>query len=310
MSQTASAPTVVLVAGATGMLGGQIASEVLALPGVELRLLARADPRRSPDKQAALDALVAGGATVVDGDLAQATTLQAATAGVDVVISAVQGAREVIVDGQVALARAASRNGVRRFLPSDFALDIFKAPPGEHANFDLRREADDLIAGIGVPTLHVLNGAFMDGFVDVFFDHQARTATYWGDGTETFDATTVGDTARYTARAALDQTLPSGKFAVAAEQLSFGHMVDAVEEATAQSYTRHSLGTVDDLRRAITAVRRADSNPAAPVMLVYMLFMLTGQTALDDLQNGRYPDIHPATFADLAARMSRAPIPS
>lgn len=92
--------------------------------------------------------LAAGGATIVEGDLAHLATLEDATAGVDVVISAVQGGRDVIVDGQVALANAASRNGVRHTLPSDLALGLFKAPPGEHTYFDLRRQDDDLIAGI------------------------------------------------------------------------------------------------------------------------------------------------------------------
>jgi hypothetical protein len=33
----------------------------------------------------------------------------------------------------------------------------------------------------------------------------------------------------------------------------------------------------------------------------YPLSMLTGQTALDDLQNDRYPDIKPVTLAELSA---------
>ncbi|HEY6422801.1 MAG TPA: hypothetical protein VIY28_06050 [Pseudonocardiaceae bacterium] len=56
-------------------------------------------------------------------------------------------------------------------------------------------------------------------------------------------------------------------------------MIDTVEAATGQAYSRHSLGTVDDLRQIITGTRRANNDPAAPVMLMYMLFMLTGQTA-------------------------------
>jgi len=32
----------------------------------------------------------------------------------------------------------------------------------------------------------------------------------------------------------------------------------------------------------------------------YQLYMLTGQTALDDLQNDRYPDIVPVTLAQLS----------
>ena len=303
MTDSAYGTTFVLVAGATGMLGGKIAGELLSLPRVGLRLLATSGSQQDPRKKAGLDALVARGATIVDGDLTEPASLDAATAGVDVVISAVQGGRDVIVDGQVALAKAAARNGARRILPSDFALDVFKAPPGEHASFDLRRDADEIIADSGLEAVHILNGALMDGFVNAFFDHQARTATYWGGGEETFDATTVGDTARYTARAALDPAVPAGKFAVAGEQLSFGRMADAIEAVTGRRYTRQSLGTIDDLRRAIDHIRHRDPDPMARVMLVYQLFMLTGVTALDDLQNDRYPDIQPETFADVAARM-------
>lgn len=310
MTDGASGPTTVLVAGATGMLGGKIAAELLSLPRVDLRLLTRRDAWQNPRKKAGLDALVARGARIAEGDLAEPASLKAATAGVDVVVSAVQGGRQVIVDGQLALARAAAGNGARRMLPSDFALDIFKSPPGEHVFFDLRREADEAIAETGLEHVHVLSGAFMDGFVNAFFDHRNRIATYWGSGTETFDATTMDDTARYTARAVLDVTLPSGKLAFAAEQLSFGHMTAAVEDATGQPYTRQSLGTVDDLRQAIAGTRRSDIDPAAPAMLVYMLFMLTGQTALENLQNDRYPDVDPDLFADLAQRELSSPAPS
>jgi hypothetical protein len=48
---------------------------------------------------------------------------------------------------------------------------------------------------------------------------------------------------------------------------------------------------------------RRDPDPAVPVMLVYMLFMLTGQTALDDLQNDCYPAVDPELFADVAQRV-------
>ena len=58
--------------------------------------------------------------------------------------------------------------------------------------------------------VHVLNGAFLDGMVAMGFDHTARTVSYWGTGDEVFEATTVEDTARFTARAALDTDLVSG----------------------------------------------------------------------------------------------------
>lgn len=228
-------------------------------------------------------------------------SLDRATEGVDVVVSAVQGGREVVVDGQIALARAAVKSGVRRILPSDFALDLFKATPGELFPFDLRREADEEIASLGIEHVHVLNGAFLDtlaagGIVD--FDDEAGVASFWDSGEERFEATTVDDTARYAARVAVDASVPSGKFAVAGQRLSYGDIVSAVERETGRRYERRSLGTTDDLRAWIESQREAGEMMAV-MYGTYQLYMLTGQTALDDLQNDRYPDIEPVTLVQL-----------
>lgn len=289
----------VLLAGATGMLGARIAHHLLEAADVDLRLLVRPDALSEPAKRSVLDPLVERGAVLVEGDVTDHASLDRATRHVDVVVSALQGGREVLVDGQVALAGAASANGVRRILPSDFALDLFKSPPGEHLPFDLRREADEAIAQLGMQHIHVLNGSFLDmlampgAIVD--FDDDAGVASFWGSGEERFDATTIEDTARYAARVALDPAVPSGKFAVAAQQLSFGDIVAIVERTSGRRYARRSRGTADDLRAWI-AGQRAAADEMAATMGTYQLYMLTGQTALDDLQNDRYPDIEPRTL--------------
>ena len=295
----------VLLAGATGMLGARIAEHLLEDEDVALRLLVRPATLADPGKRAGLDALVERGAELVEGDVTDPSSLDRATGGVDVVVSAVQGGREVVVDGQVALAHAAVRNGVRRILPSDFALDVFKATPGELFPFDLRREADEEIASMEIERIHVLTGAFLDtlatggGIVD--FDDEAGVTSFWGTGEERFEATTIDDTARYAARVAVDASVPSGKFAVAGQKLSYGDIVSAVEREAGRSYERRSLGTTDDLRAWIETQREAGEMMAA-MYGTYQLYMLTGQTALDDLQNDRYPDIEPLTLAQLPAR--------
>jgi uncharacterized protein YbjT (DUF2867 family) len=121
--------TTVLLAGATGMLGGRIAHHLLDAEEVALRLLVRSPVLADPAKRSRLDRLVERGAEVVEGDVSDTASLGRATGGVDVVVSALQSEREVLVDGQVALARAAAANGVRRMLPSDFALDLLKPRP-------------------------------------------------------------------------------------------------------------------------------------------------------------------------------------
>ena len=292
----------VLLVGATGMFGSQIARQLLAQPAARLRMLLRAAD--SATRKDAVRQMIQAGAEVVHGDLADRSSLDRATQGVDVIISAVQGGPDVIIDGQVALAEAGKRQGVRRILPSDYALDLFKATPGEHLMFDLRRQADEAIAGIGVQHVHVLQGAFMAMFGPGMgtFDYDKATVSFWGDGTRPIEVTSVEDTARMVARVALDRSVKSGKFAFAGDHISILEAARVIEAQTGRAFNRHSLGTEAGLRAALAAAAKDKSNPFPAVMLAYQLYMLTGQTALSDLQNDRYPDVQFETFAQFAAQ--------
>lgn len=291
----------VLLAGATGMLGSQIARHLLEQPEARIRLLVRGV---DAGKRAALDTLLGRGAETVEGDLADLASLDRATRGVDVIVSAVQGGPDVIIDGQVALAEAGRRNGVRRILPSDFALDLFKATPGEHMMFDLRRTADERIAATGLEHVHILQGGFMEMFKPgagvIGGDGVVR---FWGDGTQPIEVTSVEDTARMTARVALDRSVASGKFAFAGDRVSILDAVQVIEAQAGRRFERRSNGSEAGLRAALAVAQKDTSDPFKAVMLAYQLYMLTGQTALSDLQNDRYPDLKLGRFAQFAARM-------
>lgn len=298
----------VLLAGATGMLGHRIAHRLLDQPDATLRLLVRGG-LHMPARQAKIESLLARGAEIIDGDLADTASLDRATRGVDVIVSAVQGGPDVIIDGQVALAEAGKRNGVRRMLASDFALDLFKATPGEHAAFNWRAAADERIAGVGIEHIHMLQGAFMDLFGpgSPLIDYDEGIVTFWGDGTQPFEMTSVEDTARMTARVALDRHVASGKFAFAGDRLSFQQAADAAEAVTGRRFERRSLGGEADLRARMAAL--AASAPSQALILAYQLYMLNGQTALDDLQSQRYPDLALQRFGDfLAQRLHQAAV--
>ena len=283
--------TTVLLAGGTGMLGNRIAGHLLDRPDVTLRLLLRAAPQPGTAKADAVDALVARGAEVVTGDVTEPATLDAATRGVDVVVSALQGGPDIIVDGQIALAQAAARNGVRRFLPSDFAIDLFAAPEGA-PQFAMRRRAGRVIDALPLQVVHVLNGGFMDMMLDPatpgLIDMAAGTVTVWGTGDEAFNLTTVDDTARFTAALATDPDDVSGVRYVSGAETSFNAIIDETERVSGATLTRNVLGTAEDLRR-ITA---GADDPWSVVMPWYLLSMLTvGPFPTTD--NDRYPDTHP-----------------
>ncbi len=291
----------VLLAGATGMLGSQIARHLLDQPEARVRLLMRG---RDAGKRAALNPLLTRGTEIIEGDLADRASLDRATQGVDVIVSAVQGGPEIIIDGQAALAEIGRRNGVRRILPSDYALDLFKATPGEHMMFDLRRTADEKIAATGIEHVHVLQGAFMAMFGPGMgtIDYDAGVVTFWGDGTQVIETTSVEDTARMVARVALDRTVQSGRFAFAGDRISILDATKVVEAQTGRRFERRSNGSEADLRSAMAEAAQDTANPFKAVMLAYQLYMLTGQTALSDLQNDRYPDVKLESFARFAAR--------
>ena len=94
--------TTALVAGATGMLGSRIGHFLVAQPDVTVKLLARTGWDSDPAKRERIEPLLQSGVTIAIGDVSEPATLDEATQGVDVVISALQGQRDVIVDGQIA----------------------------------------------------------------------------------------------------------------------------------------------------------------------------------------------------------------
>ncbi len=293
----------ILLAGATGMLGDRIAHHLLDQPDARVRLLVRSGGDAA--KRSRIDSHIARGAEVVEGDLRDDGSLDRATRGVDVIISAVQGGPDIIVDGQTRLAQAGKRNGVRRIIPSDFGLDVFKATPGEHPAFNARAKADANIALLGMEHIHMLQGAFMTMLAPGtgLIDYDKGVITFWGGGHQQVEVTTVDDTARMTARVALDRSVASGKFAFAGDRLSFQQAADSAAALTGRTFTRRSLGTEAELRSAMKQAAKAD--PRQYVMLGYQLYMLNGQTALDDLQSARYPDLKLQTFAEfLAGRLA------
>ena len=288
--------TTVVVAGATGMFGARIAAHLLDQPDAAVRLLLRESSLEDPAKARAVDALVAQGATIVTGDVGDAASLERATTGVDVVVSALQGGPDIIVDGQVALAEAAARNGVRRFIPSDFAIDLFAAPEGA-PQFDMRRRADAAIDALPLQVIHILNGAFMDTMLDPatpgLIDLNKGTAMLWGTGDEPFDLTTVEDTARFTAKMATDPADLSGVHYLSGDQTTFNTIIAETERIVGTTLTRNALGSADDLRR-ITA--DAD-DPWSVVPQWYFLSMLT-VPPFPATDNDRYPDAHPTNLHD------------
>ena len=292
----------ILVAGATGNLGGRIA-RALRERGANVRALVRHGTAR--DKLERLQEL---GVEIATVDLRSASEATPACRGISCVVSALQGLRDVIVEAQTVLLGAAIKAGVPRIIPSDYSIDFTKLPPGENRNLDLRREFHNRLDGTSISATTIYNGAFAElltGQMPLIL-FKLNRVLYWGNPEQRMDFTTMDDTAAFTARAALDPSTPRF-LRIAGDQLSARELTVLVSEVTGMKFKLFragSLGLLGALIRVARTVAPAEKGlfPAWQGMQ-YMRNMFDGRAKLEPLDNDRYPGLSWATARDvLSAR--------
>jgi nucleoside-diphosphate-sugar epimerase len=296
-------PTIV-VAGATGNLGGRIARALLAT-GASVRALIR--PGAARDK---LDRLQRLGVTVASVDFSTASQVARACSGAACVVSALAGLRDVIVEAQTVLLDAAVKAGVPRFIPSDFSIDFTKFPAGENRNLDLRREFHKRLDNASIRATTIFNGAFAEMLTGqmplILF--KLKRVLYWGNADQRMDFTTIDNTAAFTACAALDPSTPRF-LRIAGDQLSARGLAAVVSEVTGKEFRLFRAGGLGRLGTLIKVARTVapgekELYPAWQGMQ-YMRNMFDGRAKLEPLDNNRYPGIRWTSARDvLSARPS------
>lgn len=294
--------TIILLAGATGALGGRIAEE-LAGRGATVRALVR--PGTAPEKVARLRSL---GAQVVQADYGDPAAMREACMGAACVVSALSGLREVIVEAQTRLLEAAVEAGVPRFIPSDFAIDFTRLPPGSNRNLDLRREFKERLDRAPIASTSILNGAFADMLTGVapIILFKRKRVMYWQNADQRMDFTARDDVAAFTAAAALDPSTP-GVLRIAGDQVSARELAALMSDITGEPYRLLRAGGLR-LQRLLIRVARTVAPQREEVYppwqgMQYLQNMFSGLGTLQPLDNGRYPELRWTTARDvLAAR--------
>lgn len=241
------------VAGASGNLGSRIVASLQA-------------------RGASVVAIVRTGKTtntfpptvkVAEADYASVSSLREAVRGSQVVVSALQGLRSVIVETQSRLLQAAVEESVPRFIPSDYAVDFTTFGPGRNRNLDLRREFWQRIdEQPDIRATSILPGAFaftltMPWFVDVA---QAKVL-YWGDNADVaIDYSSLDNVADYTALAALDSEAPR-YLRVASTTQTPTTLAVALSRLTGRQFTTKREGSLDEIRAKIAALLQQDPSP-------------------------------------------------
>ena len=279
----------IVLAGATGNLGGRIARALL-----ERGARVRAIVRRGGSAPERVAALRGRGVEIAEADYGSDSELRKGCAGAACVVSALSGLRDVIVDAQTSLLGAAIGAGVPRFIPSDFAIDFTKLSDGGNRNLDLRREFLRRLDRAPIAATSVLNGMFTDMLTGqapiVLF--RFRRVLYWENAEQPLDFTTMDDTATFTAAAALDPSTPRF-LRVAGDRLSARGLAAAASDATGARFRPLRAGRVGRLKRII-AVARALAPQRDAVYppwqgMQYLKDMFEGRALLEPLDNDRYP---------------------
>jgi nucleoside-diphosphate-sugar epimerase len=294
--------TTIVVAGATGNLGGRIVG-ALVKRGANVCALLR--PGTSTDRVKMLER---DGVRIAKVDMLSVSELTRVCAGASCVVSALQGLRDVIVETQSVLLDAAIAAGVPRFIPSDYSIDFMKLPAGLNRNLDLRRTFHERLDVASIAATSILNGAFSDLLTSrmPLLGFEARRVSYWESADQRLDFTTMDDTASFTAAAALDATAPK-VLRIAGDQISARELTTLAGELTRIPFELVRMGSLDDLAAIIQRERAADpasENSPYPRWqgMQYMRDMFSGGAKLDPIDNDRYPSIEWTTVRDVIAR--------
>ena len=287
MIPTTPTPGTVLLAGATGDLGGRILRNLVAL-GATVRVLTR--PGTSTERIAQLRAQ---GVEVIQAGYDDPAALRRACADVHCVVSAINGVDSVIFDAQSRLLEAAAAVGVPRFIPSDYSIDYRGIRPRSNRNLQFRRDFAQRLDATEIRATSILNGAFTDMLSGqapmILFSR--RRVLFWSDADQVLDFTTKDDTASYTAAAALDQRAPR-VLQIAGDQVTARTLAATMSDLTGTQFRllyAGSVGSLTAMSRAVKALMPASDKPFPPWQgMQYFASMFSGDATLNYVSNDRY----------------------
>ncbi|KAJ3004448.1 hypothetical protein HKX48_001225 [Thoreauomyces humboldtii] len=263
-------PIRVAIVGATGNLGTAITNALLSHGDkVQVTLLLRALPADAPAaKQAGRTALLDQGARAIDIDVQSASIEELATAlrDTDVVLSTV--GIELLKEGQLKLVEAAKIAGVKRFIPSEFGIDMDKVGRGGPVSvWDFKLDVQDAIKKAGLDYTFIEVGIFAE-YIAPFAGVDPATKTLTAPGS--FDArislSPLGDVGRQTADLVVSGRGRNETVFFGTVNYSWSEFHAALERSTGEKWTK----AVKDKAEFETAAKADENDWVARVGLIYL----------------------------------------
>lgn len=152
----------VAVIGAAGQVGTTLTKGLLSL-GHEVVVLTRGRSGNSDDKLAGYEAL--GARIEAVADMQDVSLMAKALKGIDILICAVPGSKEIITNAQPVWLDAAVKAGVKRFVPTEFGCHTQALAMGEGEVFDNKKQFHEKLFKADIGWTLFYNGGIFDYFL-------------------------------------------------------------------------------------------------------------------------------------------------
>lgn len=289
---------IIVVAGATGDLGGRIVRALLK-KNAEVHALVRAST--DVDKVKNLEQM---GVKVFRVDMSDSKEIAKACEGASCVVCALAGLRDVIITTQKKLLDGAVMANVPHFIPSDFSIDFTNLEVGKNRNLDLRREFHQYLDETPIAATTIFNGPFMDlltGQMPMILDKQ-KWILYWGNPDQSIDFTTMDDTAEFTANVALDDATPRF-LRIAGDQITPRQMVKVVSDISGKEFSLFRAGGIGLINGIIKTMKffapaEKDLYPIWQGMQ-YVRDMMEGRVKINSYDNNLYESMNWTSVQEL-----------
>jgi nucleoside-diphosphate-sugar epimerase len=281
---------IIVVAGATGNLGGKIVKSLLD-QDVEVRAIVRLETDIVKIKD-----LERKGVKVFQVDTSNQSEISKHCIGAHCLVSALAGLRETVIDTQKIFLDAAIQAKVQRFIPSDYSSDFTNLKEGQNRNLDLRRQFHSYLEKTPIKATTIFNGPFMDLLttdMPLILFKQKRILC-WGNANQILEFTTTENIAEYTAFVAVDDNTPR-YLRIAGDKHSCNDFVKLLSELTTKKYKIFRPGGIGLLNFLIKVTRffSPSENELYPAWqgMQYMRDLMEGRIIFQKYDNDRYPNI-------------------
>jgi uncharacterized protein YbjT (DUF2867 family) len=287
----------ILLAGGSGRLGTLIVRRLEAR-GLAVRVLTRDRGRTAHFEHSQVE--------VVQGDVRDGRTLDAAMAGVSTVVSAIHGFGDI---GNVSPA-SVDRDGNRRLIDAAAAANagiVLMSIVGASAQhpielFRMKYVAEEYLRASGAPWTIVRATAFAEFWLDLL-DQTATTSgrpVIFGRGGNPINFVSVSDVAALVERVLVDPSTRGATFEIGGPQnLSFNELAAGLQRASKRTATaRHVPRAI--LRLLAAVLRPVQPNRARQIRAALAMDSIDLTFIATDLHR-RFPELPVTSLADILA---------